>query len=124
MNHDSPNTPGNFYYVYDDSGTVDPATLPAGYTLQHSDGPGSLQDFVGQNVSSGVWVFHLANSVEPFTGNVINFNLRIHPQLPLTSGETNTIPGHSVLGILWTCRRVRRTSPSMPQTSRRQAGHR
>ena len=28
MNHDSPNTPGNFYYVYDDSGTVDPATLP------------------------------------------------------------------------------------------------
>ncbi len=96
MNHDSPNTPGNFYYVYDDSGTVDPATLPAGYTLQHSDGPGSLQDFVGQNVSSGVWVFHLANSVEPFTGNVINFNLRIHPQLPLTSGVTNTIPGHGV----------------------------
>ena len=97
MNHDSPNSAGTFGFVYDDSGTVDPATLPTSpiaYTLKHSAGPGSLRDFVGQNVSSGVWVFHVANSVEPFTGNVQLFNLRIHPQLPLTSGVTNTIPAH------------------------------
>jgi uncharacterized repeat protein (TIGR03803 family) len=96
MNHDSPNSAGTFGFVYDDSGTVDPATLPTTppYTLQHSDGPGSLQNFVGQNVSSGVWVFHMANSIEPFTGSVQLFSLRIHPQLPLTSGVTNIIPGH------------------------------
>ncbi|MGA2853708.1 MAG: LamG-like jellyroll fold domain-containing protein, partial [Verrucomicrobiota bacterium] len=99
MNHDSPNSAGTFGFVYDDSGTVNPTVppWPAGYALQHSDGPGSLRDFAGQNVSSGVWVFHVANSVEPFTGNVQLFSLRIHPQLPLTSGVTNTIPPHTMI---------------------------
>jgi subtilisin-like proprotein convertase family protein len=94
MNHDSPNVPGPFTYVYDDSGTVDPTTLPAGDTLQRSDGPGSLQNFVGQNASSGVWVFHVANSVAPFTGSVSDFSLLVQPQVPLTSGVTNIIPPH------------------------------
>ena len=74
---------------------IQPRCPPDCDTLQRSDGPGSLQNFVGQNASSGVWVFHVANSVEPFTGSVQDFNLLIQPHLPLTSGVTNTIPPHT-----------------------------
>ena len=36
MSHTSPNSAGTFGYVYDDSGVVNPATVPAGYTVQGS----------------------------------------------------------------------------------------
>ena len=97
MNHNSPNTVGTFGFVYDDGGNVAPATVPPGYTLGPSAGPGSLQSFLGQNVSSGVWVFHVANSVAPFTGSVQGLNILIQPQVSLTSGVTNMIPPHSMI---------------------------
>ncbi len=96
MNHNSPNTPGTFPYVYDDTGTVIPSTLPGGYTLHHSDGPGSLLNFVGQNVGIfSLWNYHIANSVTPFSGSVNDLSLTLIPHENPLKGITISIQPYS-----------------------------
>ena len=93
MNHNSPNTPGTFPYVYDDSGTVQPNTLPAGYTLHHTDGPGSRLSFAGKTVGvATLWNYHIANSVTPFSGSVDSLQLMITPHQNPEKGITVSIP--------------------------------
>jgi subtilisin-like proprotein convertase family protein len=93
MNHNSPNVPGTFPYVYDDTGTVIASTLPPNYTLHHSDGPGSLLNFVGQNVGIfSLWNYHIANSVTPFSGSVDTLSLTLIPHENPQKGITVSIP--------------------------------
>ena len=88
-NHDSiGNTIGRVPLIYDDSGQ---------YNIvgpQPSDGPGSLNNYIGQD-GFGVWMLTEADDSSTQTGSVQNFSLLIQPHRDLTGGLTNTIPGHS-----------------------------
>ena len=89
-NHDSSANPppGPYTIVYDDSGQDDISGS------QPSDGPGSLNSFVGQQ-ALGVWMLTEADDSLTQTGSVQNFTLLIQPHQDLTSGVTNIIPPHS-----------------------------
>ncbi|HEY5298986.1 MAG TPA: S8 family serine peptidase [Verrucomicrobiae bacterium] len=63
LNHDSPNEPGTYTNIYNDSNQGD--TIGS----QPSDGPGSLQSFVGQQ-GSGVWDLHISDNAPGFIGNI------------------------------------------------------
>ena len=84
----SPPPPGPYTMVYDDSGQNDIAGS------QPSDGPGSLQNYVGQE-ALGIWILTETDNSQTQVGSVQNFTLLIQPHVPLTSGVTNTIPGNS-----------------------------
>jgi subtilisin-like proprotein convertase family protein len=84
----SPPPPGPYTMVYDDSGQGDIVGS------QPSDGPGSLNNYVGQE-ALGVWILTETDNALTQTGSVQNFSLLIQPHVPLTSGVTNIIPGHS-----------------------------
>jgi subtilisin-like proprotein convertase family protein len=80
-----PPPPGPYTMVYDDSGQRD---FPGSQT---SDGPGSLNNFVGQE-ALGVWILTETDNALTQTGSVQRLTLLIQPHIPLTSGVTNTIP--------------------------------
>jgi subtilisin-like proprotein convertase family protein len=71
-NHDSVNSPGTYTFFYDDSGQGNIANS------QPSDGPGSLNSFVGQD-GTGVWILHEADNAVGFTNAVESFNSMIEP---------------------------------------------
>ncbi|MGD0251350.1 MAG: S8 family serine peptidase [Verrucomicrobiota bacterium] len=79
-NHDSlGNPPGPYSFIYDDSGSGNtPGSQP-------SDGPGSLQDFVGKQ-GIGPWMLTEADYSETQTGFVNNFTLTLTPHQDLTKG--------------------------------------
>jgi subtilisin-like proprotein convertase family protein len=86
-NHDSlGNTypPNNGTFIYDDSGEGAVANS------QPSDGPGSLQSFIGQQ-GQGVWLLTEADDSLTQTGSVRNFNMVIQPNPDLDLGVTNLI---------------------------------
>jgi subtilisin-like proprotein convertase family protein len=88
-NHDSiGNTIDQAPLIYDDSGQNDIGGS------HPSDGPGSLNSYVGQD-GFGVWMLTEVDDSLTQTGGIQNFTLLIQPHVPLTSGSTNTIPGHS-----------------------------
>jgi subtilisin-like proprotein convertase family protein/sugar lactone lactonase YvrE len=84
LNHDSPNSPGVYTYVYDDSGQNDITNS------RPSDGPGSLQSYVGQNSSYFIFTLHVADNVPAFIGTNQG-SLMIQPHQPLQNGVTNTL---------------------------------
>jgi subtilisin-like proprotein convertase family protein len=84
-NHDSlGNTVGLGPFVYDDSGTVLNA-IP-------SDGPGSLNNYVGME-GEGVWIMNEADTSPQQIGTNESFSMLIQRHIPLGngSGETNTV---------------------------------
>jgi subtilisin-like proprotein convertase family protein len=82
-NHDSINYPfTNQEFIYDDSGYNDITNA------RPSDGPGSLNDFIGEN-ATGVWVLNEADNAEGYTNVLNSFSLGIQPQNNLF-GNTNT----------------------------------
>jgi len=84
-NHDSLfNDAGVYGTNYDDS------QYPESNS-QRSDGPGSLNSFVGQQ-ASGVWILTEVDDSLTQTGAVTAFSLTIKPHTPLTSGSTNDVP--------------------------------
>ena len=83
MNHDSPNVPGTFRYLYDDSGQGD---VP---NSQRADGPGSLNSFAQQQ-GAGIWILHTADSAPGFLGSITNAGLFLQKHIDLTGG-TNTV---------------------------------
>jgi subtilisin-like proprotein convertase family protein len=83
-NHDSTNSPIiNQPFIYDDSGFND---IP---NARPSDGPGSLNSFMGEN-GTGVWVLNEANNAEGFSNVVDSFSLAIEPDNNLF-GNTNLV---------------------------------
>ncbi|MGD1089501.1 MAG: proprotein convertase P-domain-containing protein, partial [Verrucomicrobiota bacterium] len=83
-NHDSTNAPfTNVDFIYDDSGYND---IP---NARPSDGPGSLNSFIGED-GTGVWVLNEANNATGFTNVVNSFNLAIQPDNNLI-GNTNPV---------------------------------
>jgi subtilisin-like proprotein convertase family protein len=87
LNHDSPNLPGIYTNIYDDSGQHDITNS------QPSDGPGSLESYAGQNSSYFIWTLHVADNAPAFIGTNQG-SLMIQPHQPLQNGTTNTIaPG-------------------------------
>ena len=88
-NHDSiGNTIGLAPLIYDDSGQNDIGGS------RPSDGPGSLNNYVGQG-AFGVWELAEVDDSPTQIGTNESLTLLIQPQRSLTSGLTNTIPGHS-----------------------------
>ncbi len=86
MNHDSPNAPGIYKNIYDDSGQGDVVGS------QPSDGPGSLQNFA-RHSGQGVWIMHAADNAPGFVGNVQG-TLLVQPHQDLKNGIQVTIqPG-------------------------------
>ena len=79
----------NETFAYDDSGENIPNT-------RKSDGPGTLQGFVGDKAADGVWMFTMVNDSSPVdTGSVDNFIMAIQPQPPTNSSFSRTILGNS-----------------------------
>lgn len=62
--------------------------------IHHSDGPGSLNDYVGQD-GFGVWIMSEADTSLNQTGSLTGFTMRIDPHVPLDgSGKTNHVDAH------------------------------
>jgi subtilisin-like proprotein convertase family protein len=95
-------------FLYDDSGeTSDPfltrppftATFPLPNTLgpvpRHTDGPGSLTSFTGDQIADGIWTLSMVNdSSATDTGFINNLNIFVEPQQP-TNGFDATIGADS-----------------------------
>lgn len=71
-NHTLGNFTGTNFFVYDDSG------FGRSFGSQFTDGPGSLENFVGSQ-SSGVWMLNMVDNSLSHTGRVENFSLVIKP---------------------------------------------
>ena len=57
--------------MYDDSGEQDPEFPGA----RHTDGPGTLNTFIGDTASDGVWLFSMINDSSPVdTGSINTLN--------------------------------------------------
>ncbi|MBI2950120.1 MAG: proprotein convertase P-domain-containing protein, partial [Verrucomicrobia bacterium] len=63
---------GTNVFVYDDS-----SFRPLPFT-QRTDGPGSLENFVGRN-SSGVWMLDMVDNAPTHTGRVASLTIRVRP---------------------------------------------
>ena len=87
-NHDALGSVTNGVFAYDDSGTN---TSPG---IRPSDGPGSLQNFFGQD-GSGAWMLTELDTAMTQTGSVQGFTMIIKKRTPLGSGsgDTNTLAG-------------------------------
>jgi subtilisin-like proprotein convertase family protein len=84
-NHDSlGNPPGPYTQIYDDSGQNNI------FGSQPSDGPGSLNSFVG-NQGNGVWLLTETDDSLTQTGSAIGFNMLIEPHQDLGNGITTTL---------------------------------
>jgi subtilisin-like proprotein convertase family protein len=84
-NHDSlGNPPGPYTQIYDDSGQNNI------FGSQPSDGPGSLNSFVG-NQGNGVWLLTETDDSLTQTGSAIGFNTLIEPHHPLDKGITTIL---------------------------------
>jgi subtilisin-like proprotein convertase family protein len=70
----------NQTFIYDDSGQND---IPG---ARHTDGPGSLQDFMGDKAASGVWMFTMVDDALTQTGRVEFAGITLEPQ-----SQTNNI---------------------------------
>ena len=92
--------------LYDDSGEVGDLFLlgppfslavpqPIAPAPRHSDGPGTLSSFTGDNISDGIWTLSMVNDSSPSdTGFINNLSIFVEPQQP-TNGFLATIPGDS-----------------------------
>jgi subtilisin-like proprotein convertase family protein len=94
-------------FLYDDTGEVDdPFLLDPPFNLavplpanpgvpRHSDGPGVLTSFTGDNISDGIWTFSMVNDSSPNdTGFINNLVMFVEPQQP-TNGFLDTIAADS-----------------------------
>ncbi|MDB6067815.1 MAG: Peptidase and in kexin sedolisin [Pedosphaera sp.] len=75
-------------FVYDDSGEKE---FPAAV---RTDGPGSLQSFVGDQAIQGVWLFSMVDNAPTEVGQENSLNITVEPQSK-TNGFTRTIPGQT-----------------------------
>ena len=93
-------------FLYDDSGEVgDPFLLdppfsttvpqPIAPSPRHTDGPGILTSFTGDNISDGIWTLSMVNDSSPSDiGFINNLTLFVEPQQP-TNGFLDTIAADS-----------------------------
>jgi subtilisin-like proprotein convertase family protein len=88
-NHDSlGNPPGPYSFIYDDSGSgLFPGSQP-------SDGPGSLNSYIGTE-GIGPWILTEVDNALTQTGTVTAFTMTIEPQKNLQNGFTNIVPAMS-----------------------------
>ncbi|MCX6896880.1 MAG: S8 family serine peptidase, partial [Verrucomicrobia bacterium] len=90
-NHTGDNTPSSQTFVYEDNGEG-LTNIPAAYHVKHTDGPGSLVDFIGED-GSGLWLLTMVDNAYGHTGQVDNLTIRLEPQTD-TNGVVFTIrPG-------------------------------
>jgi subtilisin-like proprotein convertase family protein len=85
--HNSPNDPGTYTLIYDDS------TQGGVAGSQPSAGPGSLKNFQTHS-GQGVWMFHAADNAPAFIGS-LSGEMKIEPHRNLTGGAvTVTVPAN------------------------------
>jgi len=83
-NHDALKSVVNQSFIYDDSGQ---SGVPAAL---HTDGPGSLNDFIGQP-AVGPWILAESDDAPGDTGSITGFSLEIQPHVNLGGSGTNTV---------------------------------
>lgn len=66
-------------WLYDDSNYGDSNYVHLTNMSAHTDGPGSLNDFVGKE-AAGVWFFSVVDSALLHTGRVVGFTVTLEPQ--------------------------------------------
>ena len=79
-----PPPPGPYVFIYDDSGQGDIAGS------QPSSGPGSLNNFIGQE-ALGPWILTEADTASSQTGSVAGLTLLIEPHQDFGKGATITL---------------------------------
>lgn len=77
-----------FEYIYEDNGEANVENS------RHSDGPGSLQDFIGEQ-GIGVWQFTMVNNFPTATGRVDRFFMKLEPQNLNDNGLPRVIQPHT-----------------------------
>ncbi len=77
---------GGEVLVYDDSGQGD---IPG---ARHSDGPGSLRNFTGDQAADGVWVLTMVDDALSHTGQVNGLSITVQPE-PATNNVAETLQG-------------------------------
>ncbi|EEF59226.1 S8 family serine peptidase, partial [Pedosphaera parvula] len=75
-------------FVYDDSGQND---IP---DSRHTDGPGTLQKFIGDKAADGVWIITMVDDALTQTGRVDLAGITLEPKSP-TNNVHVTLAGHS-----------------------------
>jgi len=60
----------------------------------HTDGPGSLTQYVGKSVNSGAWVFWLTDNAAVHSGTLETFNVLVSPRPPQNNDFYITLRGH------------------------------
>ncbi len=88
----------NVLFIYEDNGQGDidvssPTTPPT--ILKHTDGPGSLTDFIGQTVNPGdVFMLTMVDNAVEKIGSVNDLIIKVEPQMGTNGATTLTIgPG-------------------------------
>ncbi len=81
-----PAAPGPYTFVYEDNGEE---------PLQHTDGPGGLQNFIGRE-GLGVWLLTMVDNAATATGRVDNLTIRLEPQ-DIDEDTVRTIQPNSLL---------------------------
>jgi subtilisin family serine protease/subtilisin-like proprotein convertase family protein len=77
-------TPYEYTYIYEDNGEGD---IPG---AQHTDSPGSLRNFVGEQ-GMGVWLLTLADNAPGHTGLVEKLTIRLDPQNVLNAASRDVL---------------------------------
>jgi subtilisin-like proprotein convertase family protein len=93
LNNHSPHSGvTNMEYVYDDSGENNVRDF-YGNLARHTDGPGSLQNFAGQQ-GVGQWMFTMVDNAAQHVGTNLSFTVFLERQQDLTNGVSATVlPG-------------------------------
>lgn len=79
---------GSQTYIYDDSGENDITGSVK------SDGPGTMRDFTGQKVASGVWIFNATDDAPTEIGQITGLEVAVEPENP-TNHIPFTVQAHS-----------------------------
>lgn len=80
-------------WIYDDNNSLQPGRRTDGYIVSPTDGPGSLNDFVGDN-GSGLWLFTMIDNSLTGTGQVNRLDIYVEPNPPVLIGRLGQVlPG-------------------------------
>ena len=72
----------NYNFIYEDNNEGDISAPNLSFTPKHSDGPGTLRNFVGERMGPQ-WLFTMADNSPFFSGQEIQFDIRLERMPPI-----------------------------------------
>jgi len=96
LNNHRGGPPGDYTFVYEDNGEETYSSPSPYFSFRHTDGPGSLRNFVGEE-GLGVWLLAMVDNSMSLTGIVHQvggldgLTLRLEPQNVNTNGEFRAV---------------------------------